>query len=151
MMPLTTSTGEADSANANASRDQPLNRARANWFLPGVSKTYVRPALNARDRYQNQSSPDQHSDLRVRTVYRAPRKNGIGPPANLPDGGQSFVDLSRLVIDPLRRDEEFVLYGGEYRNLPDTPSVPLLAADSALAAVETFASRSSAERALSIF
>jgi hypothetical protein len=61
------------------------------------------------------------------------------------------VDLSRLVIEPLRRDEEFVLYRGEYPNLPDTPSVLLLAADSTWPAVETFASRSWAERAPSIF
>jgi hypothetical protein len=61
------------------------------------------------------------------------------------------VDPSRLVIETLCRDEEFVLYRGEYPNLPDTPSVRLLAADSTWPAMETFATRSWTERAPIIF
>jgi hypothetical protein len=47
------------------------------------------------------------------------------------------VDLSKLVTEPLRTDEEFILYRGEYSNLPGTPSVLLLAAASTLPALET--------------
>jgi PAS domain S-box-containing protein len=47
------------------------------------------------------------------------------------------VDLSQLVTEPLRTDEEFVLYRGEYSNLVGTPSVLLLAAASTLPARET--------------
>jgi hypothetical protein len=47
------------------------------------------------------------------------------------------VDLSRLVTEPLRTDEEFILYRGEYSNLAGKPSVLLLAAASTLPALET--------------
>jgi hypothetical protein len=53
----------------------------------------------------------------------APRKNGIDPQADLLDVGQLFVDLSQLVTEFLRVDEEFVLYRGEHSNQPDSPSV----------------------------
>ena len=47
------------------------------------------------------------------------------------------MDLSQLVTEPLRTDEEFILYRGEYSNLAGTPSVLLLAAASTLPALET--------------
>jgi PAS domain S-box-containing protein len=47
------------------------------------------------------------------------------------------VELSRLVTEPLRTDEEFILYRGEYSNLAGKPSVLLLAAASTLPALET--------------
>ena len=51
--------------------------------------------------------------------------------------GQSFVDLSKLVTEPLRIDEEFILYRGEYSDLAGKPSVLLLAAASTSPALET--------------
>jgi hypothetical protein len=69
---------------------------------------------------------------------------------SLMEGNHSWT-FHGIVIEPLRRDEEFVLNRGEYPNLPDTPSVRLLAADSTWPAMETFASRSWAERAPIIF
>ena len=47
------------------------------------------------------------------------------------------MDLSHLITEPLRTDEEFTLYRGEYSNLAGTPSVLLLAAASTLPALET--------------
>jgi PAS domain S-box-containing protein len=47
------------------------------------------------------------------------------------------VDLSKVVTEPLRTDEEFVLYRGEHSNLAGTPSVLLLAAASTSPALET--------------
>ena len=52
------------------------------------------------------------------------RQAGFGAPKRL---GQSFVDLSHLVTEPLRTDEEFILYRGEQSSLADSPSVLLLA------------------------
>ena len=51
--------------------------------------------------------------------------------------GQSFLDLSDLVAEPLRTDEEFILYRGEYPNLAGKPSVLLLAAASTSPALDT--------------
>ena len=47
------------------------------------------------------------------------------------------MDLSKLVTEPLRTDEEFILYRGEHSNLAGKPSVLLLAAASTLPALET--------------
>jgi PAS domain S-box-containing protein len=47
------------------------------------------------------------------------------------------VDLSQLITEPLRNDEEFILSRGEYSNLAGTLSVLLLAAASTLPALET--------------
>ena len=47
------------------------------------------------------------------------------------------MDLSKLVTEPLRTDEEFILYRGEYPNLPGTLSVLLLAPTSREPALET--------------
>jgi hypothetical protein len=38
-----------------------------------------------------------------------------------------IVEPSQLVLEPLRTDEEFVLYRGEHSNQPVSPSVLLLA------------------------
>src|SRR5690349_15450252 len=57
--------------------------------------------------------------------------------ADLLDGGQSFVDLSQLVTESLRVDEEFVLYRGEHSNQHGSPSVLLLAPASMQPALET--------------
>jgi hypothetical protein len=46
------------------------------------------------------------------------------------------VDLSQLITEPLRNDEEFILSRGEYSNLAGTLSVLLLAAASTLPALE---------------
>jgi hypothetical protein len=37
------------------------------------------------------------------------------------------VELSEYVLEPLRKDEEFILYWGQHRNQVDAPSVLLLA------------------------
>jgi len=47
------------------------------------------------------------------------------------------VDLSTLAIEPLRADQEFVLYRGERSNVAGKPSVLLLAAASTSPALET--------------
>jgi len=54
------------------------------------------------------------------------------------DGGRSFVDLSQLLLELLRTDEEFVLYRGEYSNQPGSPPVLLLAPASMQPALETY-------------
>ena len=41
--------------------------------------------------------------------------------------GAIIVELSQYVLEPLRRDEEFVLYRGEHSHQPCSPSVLLLA------------------------
>ena len=37
------------------------------------------------------------------------------------------MELSEYVLEPLRKDEEFILYRGQHRNQVDAPSVLLLA------------------------
>jgi hypothetical protein len=51
--------------------------------------------------------------------------------------GRSFVDLSQLLLELLRTDEEFVLHRGEYSNHPGSPSV-LLAPASMQPAMESY-------------
>src|SRR5437773_1442601 len=40
--------------------------------------------------------------------------------------GTVIVELSEYVLEPLRKDEEFILYRGQHRNHVDAPSVLLL-------------------------
>jgi len=47
------------------------------------------------------------------------------------------VELSEYVLEPLRRDEELILYRGQHRNQVDAPSVLLLAPVSARPAPES--------------
>jgi PAS domain S-box-containing protein len=47
------------------------------------------------------------------------------------------VDLSQCVLEALRKDEEFVLYRGEYSNQPGSPSMLLLAPASLQPGLET--------------
>jgi hypothetical protein len=49
------------------------------------------------------------------------------------------VDLSKLVTEPLRTDEEFILYRGEHSNPAGNPTVLLLTAASPLPTLETLA------------
>jgi serine/threonine protein kinase len=53
------------------------------------------------------------------------------------DRRQSFMDLSRLVTEALRTDEEFILYRGVYPNPAGMPPVLLLAAAATSPALET--------------
>src|SRR5580700_6969903 len=48
-----------------------------------------------------------------------------------------IVELSQYVLEPLRRDAEFVLYRGEHSNQNGSPSVLLLAPASTQPALET--------------
>ncbi len=52
------------------------------------------------------------------------------------------MDLSQLLLELLRTDEEFVLYRGEYSNQPGSPPVLLLAPASMQPALETTKDRS---------
>ena len=50
------------------------------------------------------------------------------------------MELSEYVLEPLRKDEEFILYRGQHRNQVDAPSVLLLAPVSTRPAPESLKS-----------
>jgi len=51
--------------------------------------------------------------------------------------GTIILELSEYVLEPLRKDEEFILYRGQHRNQVDAPSVLLLAPVSTRPAAES--------------